>query len=59
MFNKESAQRQHVMSGQRWTLHGLELSNEAVEMNADRQVTALLRQAMNKCSHFINLHQQR
>ncbi|NXN18294.1 LBN protein, partial [Indicator maculatus] len=58
MFNKESAQQQHLMSKQRWTLDGLELSGEAVEANADRQVTALLRQAMNKCSHFINLHQQ-
>ncbi|NXP74349.1 LBN protein, partial [Ramphastos sulfuratus] len=58
MFNKESAQQQYLMSGQRWTPNGLELSSEAVEMNADRQMTALLRQAMNKCSHFINLHQQ-
>ncbi|XP_054028405.1 limbin isoform X2 [Dryobates pubescens] len=58
MFNKESAQQQHLMSRQRWTPDGLELSSEAVETNADRQVTALLQQAMNKCSHFINLHQQ-
>ncbi|NXG46415.1 LBN protein, partial [Psilopogon haemacephalus] len=59
MFNKESAQQQqHLMSRQKWTLNGLDSSSEAVEMNADRQVTALLRQAMNKCSHFIDLHQQ-
>ncbi|NXR02291.1 LBN protein, partial [Sagittarius serpentarius] len=58
MLHKESAQQQHLMSRQRWTPDGLGLSSEAVEMNADRQVTVLLRQAMNKCRQFINLHQQ-
>ncbi|XP_065515598.1 limbin isoform X3 [Lathamus discolor] len=59
MLHKESAQQQHhLMSRQRWTLDGLGLSSEAVETNADRQVTVLLRQAMNKCGQFINLHQQ-
>ncbi|NXW54634.1 LBN protein, partial [Eurystomus gularis] len=60
MFNKESAQQQqqHLMKRQRWTLDQLGLSSEAVEANADRKVTALLRQAMNKCRQFINLHQQ-
>uniref|UniRef100_A0A672V552 EvC ciliary complex subunit 2 n=1 Tax=Strigops habroptila TaxID=2489341 RepID=A0A672V552_STRHB len=59
MLHKESAQQQqHLMSRQRCTLDGLGLSNEAVETNADRQVTVLLRQAMNKCGQFINLHQQ-
>ncbi|NXX62619.1 LBN protein, partial [Scopus umbretta] len=61
MSHKESAQQQqqqHLMSRQRWTLDGLGLSGEAVEANADRQVTVLLRQAMNKCRQFINLHQQ-
>ncbi|XP_076192040.1 limbin isoform X5 [Aptenodytes patagonicus] len=59
MLHKESAQQQqHLMSRQRWTPDGLGLSNEAVETNADRQVTVLLRQAMNKCRQFINLHQQ-
>ncbi|NXD71889.1 LBN protein, partial [Eolophus roseicapillus] len=60
MLHKESAQQQqhHLMSRQRWTLDGLGLSSEAVETNAERQVTVLLRQAMNKCGQFINLHQQ-
>lgn len=58
MLHKESAQQQHL-SRQRWTPDGLDLSSEAVEMNADRQVTVLLRQAMNKCRQIINLHQQR
>ncbi|XP_074879006.1 limbin isoform X2 [Buteo buteo] len=60
MLHKESTQQQqqHLMSRQRWTLDGLGLSSEAVETNADRQVTVLLRQAMNKCRQLINLHQQ-
>ncbi|XP_061235750.1 limbin isoform X2 [Neopsephotus bourkii] len=59
MLHKESAQQQHhLMSRQRWNLDGLGLSSEAVETNADRQVTVLLRQAMNRCGQFINLHQQ-
>ncbi|NXT70765.1 LBN protein, partial [Chaetops frenatus] len=57
MLHKESAQ-QHLMSRQRWILDGLGLSNEAVDTNADRHVTVLLRQAMNKCRQFINLCQQ-
>ncbi|NXK57969.1 LBN protein, partial [Sylvietta virens] len=57
MLHKESAQ-QHLMSRQRWILDGLGLSNEAVDMNAERHVTVLLRQAMNKCRQFINLYQQ-
>ncbi|NXL45168.1 LBN protein, partial [Podilymbus podiceps] len=59
MLHRESAeQQQHLMSRQRWTPDGSGLSSEAVEMNVDRQVTVLLRQAMNKCRQFINLHQQ-
>ncbi|NXC65955.1 LBN protein, partial [Anhinga anhinga] len=58
MLHKESAQQQHLMSRHRWTPDGLGLSSESVEMNVDRQVTVLLRQAMNKCRQFINLHQQ-
>ncbi|XP_072717786.1 limbin isoform X3 [Ciconia boyciana] len=59
MLHKESAQQQqHLMSRQRWTSDGLGLSSEAVETNVDRQLTVLLRQAMNKCRQFINLHQQ-
>ncbi|NXN34843.1 LBN protein, partial [Rhinoptilus africanus] len=57
MLHKDSAQ-QHLMSRQRWTPDGLGLSSEAVETNEDRQVTVLLRQAMNKCRQIINLHQQ-
>ncbi|XP_068799498.1 limbin isoform X1 [Struthio camelus] len=59
MSHKESAQQQqHLMSRQRWAPDGLGLSSEAMETNADRQMTLLLRQAMNKCRQFINLHQQ-
>ncbi|NXD90374.1 LBN protein, partial [Chaetorhynchus papuensis] len=57
MLHKESAQ-QHLMSRQRWILDGLGLSNEAVDTNAERHVTVLLSQAMNKCRQFINLYQQ-
>ncbi|NWV92589.1 LBN protein, partial [Machaerirhynchus nigripectus] len=57
MSHKESAQ-QHLMSRQRWILDGLGTSNEAVDTNAERHVTVLLRQAMNKCRQFINLYQQ-
>ncbi|XP_023781280.1 limbin isoform X1 [Cyanistes caeruleus] len=57
MMHKESVQ-QHLMSRQRWILDGLGLSNEAVDTNAERHVTVLLRQAMNKCKQFINLYQQ-
>ncbi|XP_053831116.1 limbin isoform X2 [Vidua macroura] len=56
MLHKESAQ-QHLTSRQRWILDGLG-SNEAVDTNAERHVTVLLRQAMNKCKQFINLYQQ-
>uniref|UniRef100_A0A8C2U6F1 EvC ciliary complex subunit 2 n=1 Tax=Coturnix japonica TaxID=93934 RepID=A0A8C2U6F1_COTJA len=60
MLHKESAQQQqqHLVNKQRWTLDGLRPSGEAVETNADRQVTFLLRQAMSKCMQFINLQQQ-
>ncbi|XP_074760603.1 limbin isoform X2 [Athene noctua] len=59
MLHKESAQQQqHLMSRQGWTPDGLGLSSEAAETNTDRQVTVLLRQAMNKCRQFISLHQQ-
>ncbi|NXR43044.1 LBN protein, partial [Zosterops hypoxanthus] len=57
MLHKESAQ-QHLMSRQRWILDGLGLSNEAVDVNAERHMTVLLRQAMSKCRQFINLYQQ-
>ncbi|XP_063013689.1 limbin isoform X2 [Melospiza melodia melodia] len=57
MLHKESVQ-QHLMSRQRWILDGLGLSNEVVDTNAERHVTVLLRQAMNKCKQFINLYQQ-
>ncbi|NXX21965.1 LBN protein, partial [Podargus strigoides] len=58
MLHKESAQQQHLMTRQSWTPDRLGLSGEAVETNADRQLTVLLRQAMNKCRQLINLHQQ-
>ncbi|NXG19618.1 LBN protein, partial [Grallaria varia] len=57
MLHKEPAQ-QHLMSRQRWILDGLGLSGEAVETNAERHMTVLLRQAMNKCRQFTNLYQQ-
>lgn len=60
MLHKESAQQQqHLMNKQRWTPSGMRPSNETVETNVDRQVTFLLRQAMNTRMEFINLHQQR
>lgn len=60
MLHKESAQQQqHLMNKQRWTPGGMRPSNETVETNVDRQVTFLLRQAMNTRMEFINLHQQR
>lgn len=58
MLHKVSAQP-HLMSRQRWILDGLGLSTEAVDMNVERHVTVLLRQAMNKCRQLINLYQQR
>ncbi|KGL80905.1 Limbin, partial [Tinamus guttatus] len=59
MLHKESAQQQqYLMSRKRWAPDGLGLPSEAVETNADRQVTLLLRQAMSKCGQFINLQQQ-
>eukprot|EP00076_Gallus_gallus_P020584 XP_015141281.1 limbin isoform X3 [Gallus gallus] len=59
MLHKESAQQQqHLMNKQRWTPDGLRPSSEVVETNVDRQVTFLLRQAMNRCMQFINLHRQ-
>ncbi|XP_014750829.1 PREDICTED: limbin isoform X4 [Sturnus vulgaris] len=57
MLHKESAQ-QHLMNRQRWILDVLGLSNEAVDTSAERHVTVLLKQAMNKCRQFINLYQQ-
>ncbi|NWI51654.1 LBN protein, partial [Calyptomena viridis] len=57
ILHKEAAQQQ-LMSSQRWILDGLGLSSEAVETNAERHMTVLLRQAMNKCRQFINLYQQ-
>ncbi|KAI1238178.1 hypothetical protein IHE44_0012895 [Lamprotornis superbus] len=57
MLHKESAQ-QHIKSRQRWILDVLGLSNEAVDTNAERHMTVLLKQAMNKCRQFINLYQQ-
>ncbi|NXP15883.1 LBN protein, partial [Thinocorus orbignyianus] len=59
ILHKESAQQQQdLMSRQKWTPDGFGLQSEAVETNADRQVTVLLRQAMSKCRQLINLHQQ-
>ncbi|NXK92840.1 LBN protein, partial [Formicarius rufipectus] len=57
MLHKESVQ-QHLMIRQKWILDGLGLSSEAGETNAERHMTVLLRQAMNKCRQFINLYQQ-
>ncbi|XP_041258979.1 limbin [Onychostruthus taczanowskii] len=57
MLHKESVQ-QHLTSRQRWILDGLGFTNEPVDTSAERHVTVLLRQAMNKCRQFINLYQQ-
>ncbi|KAM9143102.1 limbin isoform 2-T2 [Pangshura tecta] len=58
MLHKETAQQQHLLNSQRWTPDGLGLSDEVVEINAERQVSALLCQALNKCKQLVNLHQQ-
>ncbi|XP_044873455.1 limbin [Mauremys mutica] len=58
MLHKETAQQQHLLNRQRWTPDGLGLSDEVVEINAERQVSALLCQALNKCKQLVNLHQQ-
>ncbi|EMP32855.1 Limbin, partial [Chelonia mydas] len=58
MLHKETAQQQHLLSRQRWTSDGLGFSDEVVEMNAERQVSALLYQALNKCKQLVNLHRQ-
>ncbi|NXM67369.1 LBN protein, partial [Serilophus lunatus] len=57
ILHKESAQQQ-LMSSQKWILDGLGLSSEAVETNAERHMTVLLRQAMNKRRQFMNTYQQ-
>ncbi|XP_043400594.1 limbin isoform X6 [Chelonia mydas] len=58
MLHKETAQQQHLLNRQRWTSDGLGFSDEVVEMNAERQVSALLYQALNKCKQLVNLHRQ-
>ncbi|KYO45742.1 limbin isoform B [Alligator mississippiensis] len=59
MLHKESAQhQQNLINRQRWNPDGFGLSDEVVEVNAGRQLSTLLSQAMNKCNHLVNLHQQ-
>uniref|UniRef100_A0A8C0IVB7 EvC ciliary complex subunit 2 n=1 Tax=Chelonoidis abingdonii TaxID=106734 RepID=A0A8C0IVB7_CHEAB len=58
MLHKEMAQQQHLLNRQRWTPDALRLSDEVVEINAERQVSALLCQALNKCKQLVNLHRQ-
>uniref|UniRef100_A0A8D0GKX6 EvC ciliary complex subunit 2 n=1 Tax=Sphenodon punctatus TaxID=8508 RepID=A0A8D0GKX6_SPHPU len=59
MLHKESVdQQQYLMSRQRWAPDGIGLSSEGVEVNADRQVSAMLRQAMNQCKQLVNQHRQ-
>ncbi|XP_039396360.1 limbin isoform X5 [Mauremys reevesii] len=58
MLHKETAQQQHLLNRQRWTPDGLGLSDEVVEINVERRVSALLCQALNKCKQLVNLHQQ-
>ncbi|XP_074848569.1 limbin isoform X2 [Carettochelys insculpta] len=58
MLHQEMAQQQHLLHRQRWTRDGLGLSDEAVEIHADRQVSTLLYQALNKCKQLVNLHWQ-
>uniref|UniRef100_A0A7M4E6P9 EvC ciliary complex subunit 2 n=1 Tax=Crocodylus porosus TaxID=8502 RepID=A0A7M4E6P9_CROPO len=59
MLHKESAQhQQNLINRQRWNPDGFGLSSEVVEINAGRQLSTLLSQAMNKCNHLVNLHQQ-
>ncbi|XP_023962640.2 limbin isoform X2 [Chrysemys picta bellii] len=58
MLHKETAKQQHLLNKQRCTPDGLGLSDEVVEINAERQVSALLCQALNKCKQLVNLHRQ-
>nr|XP_025043094.1 limbin isoform X7 [Pelodiscus sinensis] len=58
MLHQETAQQHHLMNRQRWTPDGLGLLDEVVEIPADRQVSALLHQALNKCKQLVNLLQQ-
>ncbi|XP_038255463.1 limbin isoform X2 [Dermochelys coriacea] len=58
MLHKETAQQQHLLNRHRWTPDGLGFSDEVVESNAERQVSALLYQALNKCKKLVNLHRQ-
>uniref|UniRef100_A0A8C4WN60 EvC ciliary complex subunit 2 n=1 Tax=Gopherus evgoodei TaxID=1825980 RepID=A0A8C4WN60_9SAUR len=58
MLHKETAQQQHLLNRQRWTPDGLGLSDEVMEINAERQMSALLCQALNKCKQLVNLHRQ-
>ncbi|XP_050803322.1 limbin isoform X3 [Gopherus flavomarginatus] len=58
MLHKETAQQQHLLNRQRWTPDGLGLSDEVVEINAERQMSALLCLALNKCKQLVNLHRQ-
>uniref|UniRef100_A0A8C8S2F8 EvC ciliary complex subunit 2 n=1 Tax=Pelusios castaneus TaxID=367368 RepID=A0A8C8S2F8_9SAUR len=58
MLQKEMAEQQHLLNRQRWTPDELGLSDEAVEINADGQVSAQLCQALNKCKQLVNMHRQ-
>ncbi|XP_067412507.1 limbin isoform X2 [Emydura macquarii macquarii] len=58
MLQKETAQQQHLLNRQRWTPDELRLSDEVVEINADRQVSARLCQALNKCKQLVNMQRQ-
>ncbi|XP_069059097.1 limbin isoform X4 [Pleurodeles waltl] len=58
-LQKELTQSQdYVMKKQRSTTEGLEIYNE-VDQDADRQTTALLRQALQKCKQIVEHQKER
>lgn len=58
-MQQEEAEQQRVLeSWQRWAADGPGLS-EPEEMDPERQVSAILRQALNKGQKLLEQHQQR
>lgn len=58
MQQEEAEQRRVLESGQRWAADGPALS-EPEEIDPERQVSAVLRQALNKGQKLLEQYQQR
>uniref|UniRef100_A0A6I8P8V3 EvC ciliary complex subunit 2 n=1 Tax=Ornithorhynchus anatinus TaxID=9258 RepID=A0A6I8P8V3_ORNAN len=59
LVHKESSrQQQAVLNRQRWISDGLGLLKEDGEMDSERQMSALLWQALKKCPRLIERHNQ-